>query len=121
MYRYMIGTGFPEESIILEDQSANTYQNMAFSKKIIEERHGGMSDVNVAFSTTNYHVFRSGVWAGLAGLKAEGMGSRTRWWFWPNAFVRECIGLLKNRLIPEIVCLVLLVVVFAVITRLAYL
>ena len=116
MYRYMVGCGFPEHLIIREDKSANTYQNMEFSRKIIESRVADPAKANVAFSTTNYHVFRSGVWAGLAGLKAEGMGSRTKWWFWPNAFVRECVGLLANRIVPEVVLLIVLIAVFAFFT-----
>ena len=64
------------------------------------------------FVTTNYHVFRSGVWAGLAGLHAEGLGSKTKWWFWPNAFIRECIGLLVKRALPEMIWLVILIVMF---------
>ena len=121
MYRYMISTGFPKDAIIREDKSANTYQNMEFSKKIIENQNPDMTNVNTAFVTTNYHVFRSGVWAGLAGLAAEGLGSQTKWWFWPNAFIRECAGLFKNRLIPEIAGLAFLVLCFVVITKLAYL
>lgn len=122
MYRYMAGIGFPESAVILEDNSANTYQNMEFSKKIIDCLNpDDNSSINTAYVTTNYHVFRSGVWAGLAGLKAEGIGSRTRWWFWPNAFIRECAGLFRNRLIPEIGGLIVLVAFFAIITRLAYL
>ena len=121
MYRYMISTGFPASCVIREDQSANTFQNMQFSKKIIESRAAAPAVANVAFATTNYHVFRSGIWAGLADLKAEGIGSRTKWWFCPNAFVRECIALLKNRLITEILFLVILVGVFGFFTWLALL
>ena len=116
MGRYLRECGIPERAILKEDKSRNTYQNMAFSKKLIEEREGaaggGADGKNVIFVTTNYHVFRSGVWAGLAGLRAEGLGSRTKWWFWPNAFVRECVGLLANRIVPEAVCLVILILVF---------
>ncbi len=112
MQRYMLSTGFPEHAVIQENRSANTYQNMEFSRKIIEERAGCSSPPKVAYVTTNYHVFRSGVWAGLAGLPAEGLGSRTKWWFWPNAFVRECVGLLHNRIIPELVFLLILVLFF---------
>ena len=91
---------------------------MEFSRKLIEERDGSADDKNVIFVTTNYHVFRSGVWAGLAGLRAEGLGSDTRWWFWPNAFIRECAGLLANRLVPEAVCLVILILIFGSIATL---
>lgn len=121
MYRYMVASGFPDKLIIRENQSANTYQNMTFSKKIIETVSPVGKDIKTAFVTTNYHVFRSGVWAGLAGLKAEGLGSRTKWWYWPNAFVRECVGLLYNRLKWEIFYLAILIFIFTMITRLAYL
>ena len=93
MKRYLLEQGIPEECIIPETESKTTLQNMQFSRTIIEERK---KDAGVIFSTTNYHVFRSGVLAGEAGLKAEGIGSRTKWYFWPNAFVRECVGLVYN-------------------------
>ena len=109
MRRYIVEQEIPPECILLENQSANTYQNMEFSKKLIEEHGAGPK---VVFSTTNYHVFRSGVWASLAGLEAEGIGSHTKWWFWPNAFVRECVGLLVNRWKQELLFLIILLVLF---------
>ena len=121
MYRYIISTGFPENCVIREDQSANTFQNMAFSKRIIDEQTGDSDKAKIAFATTNYHVFRSGIWSNLAGLRAEGIGSRTKWWFWPNAFIRECIALLKNRLVPELLFLMGLAVVAGLFTWLSFL
>ena len=50
--------GVPEADILKEDKSVNTYQNMAFSKKIIEQDAGSLENINIGFSTTNYHVFR---------------------------------------------------------------
>ena len=96
-----------------EDRSRNTYQNMEFSKKIIEAEN---PDAKVLFATSEYHVFRSGVWAGLAGLKAEGVGARTKWWFWPNAFMRECLGLLRSRIRQEAVGLVVMAAFFSLLT-----
>lgn len=75
-----------------ETKSTNTLQNMKFSKELIAD-----SKAKIAFSTTNYHVFRSGIFAGQAGLKAEGMGSKTKWYFWTNAFIREFVGLLVSQ------------------------
>ena len=93
MRNYLLGKDIPEELILPETRSVNTYQNMKFSKEIIEAEK---ENAKVLFSTTNYHVLRSGILAGTAGLKADGIGSRTRWYFWPNAFVREFAGLLFN-------------------------
>ncbi len=113
MRRYLLAQGIPENVIRPEMQSKNTYQNMEFSKAIIEEIN---ADGKPVFATTNYHVFRSGVWANQAGLKAEGMGGKTVWWYWPNAFMRECAGLLQKRWKQEILLLILLVAFFGVLS-----
>lgn len=109
MKRYLLAQGVPGDRILAEDQSKNTYQNMAYSKALIDARTPG---AQVVYATTNYHVFRSGVWASLAGLPAEGMGSRTKWWYWPNAFLRECAGLLMNRIVQEFLLLAAMIVFF---------
>lgn len=106
MRRYLLDNGVEERLILTEDRSRDTYQNMAYSKVLIDAIQPG---AKTAFATTNYHVFRSGVCASQAGLRAEGMGSPTRWWFWPNAFMRECAGLLVRRLWQELAVLALLV------------
>ncbi len=113
MKAYLIDQGIPEELILPETRSADTLQNLSFSRKIMEEN--GLSG-DVIFSTTNYHVFRSGLWAAEAGLRAEGIGSRTKWWFWPNAFIREWISLIVNRWKQELVLLVLLAFFFGLLS-----
>ena len=109
MERYLLEQGIPRDSIVLEDRSRNTYQNMEFSRALIEKRTPG---AKVVYATTNYHVFRSGVWANLAGMPAEGVGSDTKWWYWPNAFMRECAGLLLNRVPQELLLLAGMIVFF---------
>ncbi len=100
MRRYLVEQGVPGDVILPEDRSTNTFQNMAYSKALTEAKNPGGK---VAFATTNYHVFRSGIWARMAGLEAEGMGARTRCWYWPHAFIRECVGLLARRWRQELV------------------
>ena len=109
MRRYLLEQGIPEAVILPESRSRNTYQNMEYSRALIGQAIPG---AKVVYATTNYHVFRSGVWANLAGLPAEGMGSRTKWWYWPNAFMRECAGLMLNRIPQELVLLGAMVAFF---------
>lgn len=111
--RYLVSQGIPEHLILPEIQAKNTYQNMDYSKAIIQREN---PQGKAVFATTNYHVFRSGVWATLAGLPAEGVGSRTKWWYWPNAFMREVVGLLKKRWKQEILFLILLIVFFGILS-----
>ena len=93
MKRYRLEQGIPEEQIMAETKSTTTLENMKFSAELIKERD---PEAKVAFSTTNYHVFRGGMFAREAGLKAAGMGAKTKWYFWPNAEVREFVGLVVN-------------------------
>ena len=58
---------------------------------------------NIAFSTTDYHVFRSGYLAGRLGINAEGIGSRTKWFFYPNALIREFVANISNQRTKHIV------------------
>ena len=116
MRRYMLSQGIPDDLIFPECQSHSTIQNMRFSKDIIDkERSGGKT----IFVTTNYHVFRSGIWAAQAGLPAEGLSSPTRWWFWPTAFVRECAGILQKRWLGELFLLVFLILIAAILSLIA--
>ena len=97
MSNYIAGTDIPSEYVLPEDQSVNTFQNMQFSKDIIDGKNPDSSAAKVCYVTTNYHVLRSGILANKVKLSAEGLGAKTKWWFWPNAFVRECVAFFSNR------------------------
>ena len=107
--QYLLSCGIEDWLILPENQSVNTYQNLVFSEKIIQAYAPGSK---VVFITSSYHVFRSGLWARQAGFPIEGVGSPTRWWFWPNAFMRETAGLLQKRWKQEILFLFLLIAFF---------
>ena len=117
MKQYLLEQGIPEERIIEEDKSTNTFENMTFSKEIIQKID---PEAKVAFSTTNYHVFRSGLYARRVKLPAVGMGAPTKWYFWPNAAVREFIGLLKGHRGKQLIILGSLVAVYLILTLLLY-
>lgn len=90
--------GIGPERIACEGRSTTTRENMAFSREVIEGHAGrDANELAVGFSTTNYHVFRGYVSAHQAGMAVEGMGSKTKYYFWPNAFLREFAGLLAHR------------------------
>lgn len=108
MKRYLLEQGIEENQILIEDQSKNTIQNMRFSKKLIGE------EKKVVFSTTNFHVFRSGIIANAEEFYAEGIGSPTKWYFWPNAYIREVIGMLSYKWKTLIVILIITIVFLSV-------
>ncbi len=119
MKRYLTEQGIPEERIIEEDRSTSTFENMKFSKeKIMAADPEGKG--KVAFSTTNYHVFRSGLFARRVKMRAVGMGSETRWYFWPNAAVREFVGLLTGHLDKQILILSAMILSYLILTVICY-
>lgn len=92
---YLLSLGIPEERILSENRSVNTYENIRNSMALIREREPGKTP-KAAFSTTNYHVFRAGLIAEALGEKLEGVGSPTKRYFWINAFVREFVATLVS-------------------------
>lgn len=91
MQNYAISKGIPPEDTIAEDKSVNTQQNMRFSKNIMDKlMPNGYKSI---FVTNNYHLLRAGIYAKMAGLKSEGLASRTAIYFIPNALIREYIAL----------------------------
>ena len=91
MELYLKTRGAEDYEVFPEKQSRNTWENFCCSKKIVEELN---PNARVAFATTNYHILRSGILARKAGLDAEGVAGDTKWYFWPNGFVREFFGIL---------------------------
>ena len=117
MKRYLTEHGVPEERIIEEDRSTDTYENMKNAKEKIRAVD---PKAKIAFSTTNYHVFRAGLFARRVKMRAVGMGAETKWYFWPNAAVREFVGLLTQHRGKQALILGGLIVVYVALTLLAY-
>lgn len=113
--RYLLDRGVTHDEIIKEDKSTNTLENMKFSKNIIDKIN---KDAKVAFATSNYHVFRSGIFASKANMLTTGIGAKSKWYFWPNALVREFIGLLVGRRKSQIIIIGGLIVIYIILTLL---
>lgn len=111
MKRYALEQGIPEDRILVEDQSENTYENMLFSRQLIESREADMKHLHILFSTSNYHVFRAGIYARKAELKAQGIGAKTKFYFWYNALLREYVAILAMHKKTHIVCMLILLVI----------
>lgn len=91
MEMYLLSKGAEQDEVFPEKSSVNTFENFRLSKEIID---GLNPDAKVAFATTNYHVLRSGILARRAGVEAEGIAGDTKWYFWPNGFIREFFAIL---------------------------
>lgn len=107
MQDYAVKSGIPLEHTIKEDRSTTTYQNMLYSKEIMESLKG--LEYNCIFSTNNFHVFRAGLYAKIVGLNSQGIGSKTAFYYWPNAMIREYIAIfVMNRVRHSIVIAIIM-------------
>lgn len=101
--KYLIEKGIDKKQIIIEDKSTSTTENMKFSKEKIIKKNA-----KVSFSTTNYHVFRSGVIAYEQGIDCEGIGSKTKWYFYSNALIREFVANLAYEKTKHLILLLMI-------------
>lgn len=103
---YLVEKGINENQILIEDKSKNTYENIKNSYKLINKK-----DVNIAYSTTGYHVFRAGIIATKQNIQLEGIGSKTKPYFYINAFIREFIATLYSERRKHIFVLITILVI----------
>ena len=112
---YLLEKGIKARDIIVENKSKNTFENIKFSTNLINDKKA-----NICFSTTNYHVLRAGLIATSQNLKLEGIGSRTKSYFWINAFIREFIGTLYSERKKHIIMFSLTLIVTIIMIRILY-
>ena len=92
MARYLIDKGVPADSILLENKSRTTFENLIFSKELI--RVQGLEQDRVLLVTNSFHALRAGIYMKQVGLKGRSIGSRTVLYFLPSAWIRETAGLI---------------------------
>lgn len=92
MYRYLVDKGIPASRIVMEDQSTDTSENIAYSAKLI-----GDYNVSVGIVTNNFHVFRGVQLARHEGFQDVcGIAARSNVYFQLNNLVREFFGVMKD-------------------------
>ena len=89
MYNIMIDEGIDPSRIYIEDKSTSTDENIAFSKKIIEDND--LSN-DIAVSTSNFHQKRARIICKKNGLNAASISCPTSKYYEPTYYVREVFG-----------------------------
>jgi len=110
MANYLLSQGVPESSILLEDKSSTTEENLKFSHAIMDAR-GGAAHCTIA--TSSYHCLRAAMFARRLGINASCVGGHTAAFFYPAAFFREYIALIMRNRPAVIIFFGLVVVRFA--------
>ena len=93
MAGYLIDKGVPADSILLENRSRTTFENLTFSKQLMLAQ--GLEQDRVVLVTNSFHALRAGIYMKQVGLKGRSIGSRTAFYFLPSAWIRETAGLIR--------------------------
>ncbi|WP_297004236.1 YdcF family protein [uncultured Corynebacterium sp.] len=86
MARYAERAGVPRSSMVLEDRSTTTGENLLNTKALLGE------DARLVVVTSNYHALRAAALTEQLGLRAQVIGSRTASYFVPAGFLREFVA-----------------------------
>ena len=92
MANYLMEQGVPEDSILIENRSRTTFENLIFSKAILEKEGLG-KDVLVV--TNSFHALRAGVFMRRLRIPGRSVGSKTAFYYLPSAWIRETVGLVS--------------------------
>ncbi|AZK43957.1 YdcF family protein [Erysipelothrix piscisicarius] len=93
MRDYALAQGIPKSHALMEIKSTTTYENMLFSKQIMDAMKPHQP-YTCLFSSNTFHIFRASQYARQVGLNAQGIGAKTAGYFVPNAMIREFIALM---------------------------
>lgn len=91
MFRVLTEKGISAERLIKEDKSTSTYENIKFSKAIID----GL-DINgeLAVVTNEFHLCRAVRIAKEQGLEVKAVSAPTAIFLLPTYWLRDCLGVI---------------------------
>ena len=98
MKRYLISKGIEENRIIAENKSTSTYENLEYSKKLIEEHNNKkIEHLKVKVATSDFHSLRAYLLSKKCGYKnITSYGCPINPIFIPTYYVREFFALIKT-------------------------
>ena len=119
MYKYLVYNGVRPEQLLLEDRSASTVENIAYSRLVIEGHRERLrlereqqekkrrepylmvddKPVEIGVLTSNFHVFRARMIARKWGFEhVYGISAQSDPVLFIHLCVRECASIIKDRL-----------------------
>ncbi|MDR0299058.1 MAG: YdcF family protein [Streptococcaceae bacterium] len=104
---------FPIERTMLEDKSTTTYENLVNSAQMIKDKF--------LIFTSDYHVFRTVLFAATLKLDAQGgQGGKTAFYYRVPAFMREFIAVMSYQRKKHIIVVISIVAFFALLAGLSF-
>ena len=92
MYEQLTAKGILPTRLLLEDNSANTRENIRFSLDVLEQATG-QRPKTAAIISNEFHLYRAGLFAKEQGLQMVGIPAQTTWLsLRVNYFLREIVA-----------------------------
>jgi len=113
MEEYLVGSGVPADSIIPEDLSRTTRENIVNTKAILQAK--GIEGP-VAAVTNNFHAFRAALLLCREKVPGYAVGAPTARYYWPAATIREYVAILRDSFTFTVICLALTFIPVAALT-----
>ncbi len=93
MFNELTARGIEAERLWLEEESTSTQENLHFTMALIEEKTG-VRLTSIGLISSEYHLFRAGLFASECGVTAIGIPAQTSWFSIKlNYFMREVAGI----------------------------
>lgn len=95
MYRELTQMGIDGSRLLTETVSYSTMENLTNSLQVLEA-HSGIRPARIAIVSSEYHLFRAGLFAKRLGLEAHGIPAKTTWFpLRLNYYLREIVAVWK--------------------------
>lgn len=96
MKAYLVAHGVPARQITMEDNSMNTAENFAFSKKLLKK------DTHVSVISNDFHMYRANLLCEQSGLTCSLYPARSDLDLAPNFYFREFFGVIKDEFLTKL-------------------
>ena len=100
MKRYLVARDIDEDRVLVEDKSTSTYENMLFSKRILNQEQWG-EESKVIVVTSEFHMFRAKLLAARVGFNAYGLCAESVNYLKPYYYFREYFVVIKTLIIDR--------------------
>nr|WP_246256227.1 YdcF family protein [Isoptericola halotolerans] len=94
MATWLTDHGIPADRVLVEDRARTTQENLVFSATLLRER--GIEPPYLV-ATNSYHAPRAALEALDLGIEAHAIGAPTAPYYFPSAYLREFVAVLRAR------------------------
>lgn len=98
MRDYLVKKGYDKENIVTEEESTSTWENLLFSKTILDERLG---DYKAMVVSNDYHLYRARMLAERMGMEVSTLSAKTPTDRLLLSRLREFFAIMKSFLVDR--------------------